>query len=67
MKDEKQLLNGEYGAWRTLGLHSGKYSEDAFTALLKKKAELAAAEAAKKAAEAAAAAEAEAPAAESAE
>ena len=41
LKDEKQLLNGEYGAWRTLGLHSGKYSEDAFTALLKKKAELA--------------------------
>ena len=37
-----QLLNGEYGAWRTLDLHgSDKYSEDSFTALLEKKARLA--------------------------
>ena len=37
-----QLLNGEYGAWRTLDLHgSDKYSEESFTALLEKKARLA--------------------------
>ena len=37
-----QLLNGEYGAWRTLDLHgSDKYSEESFTALLEKKALLA--------------------------
>ena len=38
----EQLLNGEYGAWRTIDLHGGaKYSEESFTALLEKKARLA--------------------------
>ena len=38
----QQLLNGEYGAWRTLDLHGdAKYSEESFTALLEKKARLA--------------------------
>lgn len=55
LKQPNQLLNGEYGAWRTLGfsqkdaaqLHSDSislakaYTEDAFTALLGKKAMLA--------------------------
>ncbi|MBR6319497.1 MAG: beta-galactosidase [Prevotella sp.] len=37
-----QLLNGEYGAWRTIGLHgSAKYSEESFTALLALKDSLA--------------------------
>ena len=37
-----QLLNGEYGAWRTIDLHgTEKYSEESFTALLEKKARLA--------------------------
>ena len=37
-----QLLNGEYGAWRTLDLHGdAKYSEESFTSLLMKKARLA--------------------------
>ena len=37
-----QLLNGEYGAWRTIDLHgSDKYSEESFTTLLEKKACLA--------------------------
>ena len=37
-----QLLNGEYGAWRTLDLHGpDKYSEESFTSLLQKKARLA--------------------------
>ena len=37
-----QLLNGEYGAWRTLDLHGEeKYSEENFTDLLMKKARLA--------------------------
>ena len=37
-----QLLNGEYGAWRTLDLHGAdKYSEESFTGLLNKKARLA--------------------------
>ena len=37
-----QLLNGEYGAWRTLDLHdTDKYSEESFSALLEKKARLA--------------------------
>ena len=37
-----QLLNGEYGAWRTLGLHGNdRYSEESFTRLLAKKATLA--------------------------
>ena len=38
----EQLLNGEYGAWRTIDLHGeAKYSEESFTALLEKKARLA--------------------------
>ena len=38
----EQLLNGEYGAWRTLDLHGDdKYSEESFTALLNKKQQLA--------------------------
>ena len=37
-----QLLNGEYGAWRTIDLHGAdKYSEESFTALLQTKARLA--------------------------
>jgi len=37
-----QLLNGEYGAWRTLDLHgTDKYSEESFTALLALKDSLA--------------------------
>ena len=37
-----QLLNGEYGAWRTLDLHDeAKYSEERFTALLALKDSLA--------------------------
>ena len=37
-----QLLNGEYGAWRTIDLHGdAKYSEESFTALLGLKARLA--------------------------
>ncbi|MBR1547298.1 MAG: hypothetical protein IJ637_01045 [Prevotella sp.] len=42
LKRAEQLLNGEYGAWRTIDLHGGsKYSEESFTALLAKKARLA--------------------------
>ena len=42
LKQDNQLLNGEYGAWRTIDLHgSDKYSEESFTALLEKKARLA--------------------------
>ena len=42
LKRPEQLLNGEYGAWRTIDLHgSDKYSEESFTALLEKKARLA--------------------------
>ena len=38
----QQLLNGEYGAWRTLDLHGdAKYSEESFTRLLETKARLA--------------------------
>ena len=38
----EQLLNGEYGAWRTIDLHGAeKYSEESFTALLETKARLA--------------------------
>lgn len=37
-----QLLNGEYGAWRTLDLHGeDKYSEESFTNLLETKVRLA--------------------------
>ncbi len=42
LKGKGQLLNGEYGAWRTLGLHGNdKYSEESFCNLLKKKSMLA--------------------------
>ena len=42
LKRPDQLLNGEYGAWRTIDLHGeAKYSEESFTALLEKKARLA--------------------------
>ena len=42
LKRPDQLLNGEYGAWRTIDLHGeAKYSEESFTALLEKKASLA--------------------------
>lgn len=47
LKQPNQLLNGEYGAWRTLGFSQKdasspkSYTEDAFTALLSKKAMLA--------------------------
>ena len=42
LKQPEQLLNGEYGAWRTIDLHgSTKYSEESFTALLETKARLA--------------------------
>lgn len=39
---DDQLLNGEYGAWRTIDLHGDmKYSEESFTELLDLKARLA--------------------------
>ena len=39
---DDQLLNGEYGAWRTIDLHGNeKYSEESFTELLSLKARLA--------------------------
>ena len=39
---DDQLLNGEYGAWRTIDLHGpAKYSEESFTELLTQKARLA--------------------------
>ena len=42
LKQPEQLLNGEYGAWRTIDLHgSEKYSEESFTDLLETKARLA--------------------------
>lgn len=42
LKRPEQLLNGEYGAWRTIDLHgNAKYSEESFTALLETKARLA--------------------------
>ena len=42
LKRPEQLLNGEYGAWRTIDLHGdAKYSEELFTALLETKARLA--------------------------
>ena len=42
LKRPEQLLNGEYGAWRTLDLHGdAKYSEESFTKLLETKARLA--------------------------
>jgi len=42
LESPEQLLNGEYGAWRTLDLHGdAKYSEESFTRLLELKARLA--------------------------
>ena len=42
LKQPDQLLNGEYGAWRTIDLHGdAKYSEESFTKLLETKARLA--------------------------
>lgn len=42
LQRDDQLLNGEYGAWRTIDLHgSAKYSEESFTELLDMKARLA--------------------------
>ena len=42
LKQPEQLLNGEYGAWRTIDLHgTAKYSEESFTKLLETKARLA--------------------------
>ena len=42
LKRPDQLLNGEYGAWRTIDLHGdAKYSEESFTDLLELKARLA--------------------------
>ncbi len=42
LKRPEQLLNGEYGAWRTIDLHGdAKYSEESFTKLLETKARLA--------------------------
>ena len=42
LKRPDQLLNGEYGAWRTIDLHgNAKYSEESFTKLLETKARLA--------------------------
>ena len=42
MKTSEQLLNGEYGAWRTIGNHTGEnYTEERFCEILKKKVLLA--------------------------
>ena len=42
LKRPEQLLNGEYGAWRTIDLHGdAKYSEESFTQLLETKVRLA--------------------------
>lgn len=42
LKRPDQLLNGEYGAWRTIDLHGAdRYSEESFTDLLHLKARLA--------------------------
>ena len=42
LKQPDQLLNGEYGAWRTLGNHTeAGYSEEAQTSILMKKVKLA--------------------------
>ena len=38
LKSPQQLLNGEYGAWRTIGNHTGEnYTEERFCEILKKK------------------------------
>ena len=37
MKTSEQLLNGEYGAWRTIGNHTGEnYTEERFCEILRK-------------------------------
>ena len=42
LKGDDQLLNGEYGAWRSVGNHSGKgYTEEKFCDILEKKIKLA--------------------------
>ena len=42
MKRPEQLLNGEYGAWRTLGNHTSEnYTEEKFCDILMKKVHLA--------------------------
>lgn len=42
LKQPEQLLNGEYGAWRTLNNHTGEgYTEEKFTELITKKMRLA--------------------------
>ena len=42
LKQEDQLLNGEYGAWRTLGNHTGdRYTEEKQCDILERKCQLA--------------------------
>ncbi len=42
LKQDEQLLNGEYGAWRTIGNHTGEgYTEEKYLNILKRKVELA--------------------------
>lgn len=42
LQQSDQLLNGEYGAWRTLGNHTGEgYTEEKYLDILKKKVTLA--------------------------
>lgn len=42
LSQDDQLLNGEYGAWRTIGNHTGEqYTEEKFSELLMKKVRLA--------------------------
>ena len=42
LKRPDQLLNGEYGAWRTVGNHTGeRYTEEKFCDILERKAQLA--------------------------
>ncbi len=42
LKQDDQLLNGEYGAWRTIGNHTGEgYTEEKYLNILKRKVELA--------------------------
>ncbi|MDO5446144.1 MAG: malectin domain-containing carbohydrate-binding protein, partial [Prevotellaceae bacterium] len=42
LKQPDQLLNGEYGAWRTLGNHTGEgYTEEKYLGILSKKVTLA--------------------------
>lgn len=42
LKRDDQLLNGEYGAWRTVGNHTGqRYTEEKFCDILERKAQLA--------------------------